>query len=171
MHLSLEIIMRTVLTFLWLWVYTNWIGRRLVAHNSSHLFVLAALQGTIGGNMAFNIKIELGYFLLSLFVMSGIGYLLMIMSLKSKRASIMITGEPVVIIKNGIILEENMKQCKFSLDAVKQGLRSKDIFNIEEVEQAVLETNGALSVLKKPDYRYVTLKDVKSLFPDKNSPN
>jgi uncharacterized membrane protein YcaP (DUF421 family) len=166
MNMYLEIIIRTVLAFTWLFIYTKWIGRRLISHNSYHLFVLSNVLGTIGGNMAFNIKVHLSYFLLSLFVISGIGYILMKLSLKSPKAGALISGEPMVIIENGILLEENMQKCKFSRKALDQGLRAKDIFNIEEVAQALLEVDGTLSVLKQQDYRSLTLKELKTLFPE-----
>jgi len=48
----------------------------------------------------------------------------------------------------------------YSLDSLKQALRGKDIFNIEEVECAILEINGSLSVLKKPQYQNITKQDI-----------
>jgi uncharacterized membrane protein YcaP (DUF421 family) len=104
---------------------------------------------------------------LSLLILSGIGYGLMRMSLGSKRAGAVISGEPVVVIENGVILEERFQACKYSRDALLQGLRSKDIFHPEEVERAVLEIDGSLSVLKKKDYRSMTLKDFKAYFPER----
>jgi uncharacterized membrane protein YcaP (DUF421 family) len=166
MNQYLEIIIRAILAFTWLFIYTKWIGRRLISHNSYHLFVLSIVLGTICGNMAFNIKIQLSCFLLSLFVISGIGYILTKLSLKSPKAGALISGKPMVIIENGILLEENMQKCKFSREALDQCLRAKDIFNIEEVAQALLEVDGTLSVLKKKEYRSLTLKELKTLFPE-----
>lgn len=167
MNQCVEIIVRSILAFLWLLVYTKMIGRRLIAHSAYHLFVLSAVLGTIGGNMAFNVKVELKYFLLSLLIISGIGYALMKLSLASAKAGAIIAGGPVVMIRDGSVLKENMLKCNYSLDALKQALRSKDIFNLEEVEYAVLEINGSLSVLKKKEYRSVTVMELKSYFPDK----
>jgi uncharacterized membrane protein YcaP (DUF421 family) len=91
----------------------------------------------------------------------------MMLSLKSPRAGALISGEPMVVIANGIPLEENMQKCNFSREALDQGLRAKDIFNIEEVAQALLEVDGTLSVLKKKDYRSLTLKELKTLFSER----
>lgn len=170
MNQSVEVILRTISAYAWLLLYTKLIGKRLVAQSSNHLFVLSILLGTVGGNMAFNIKIGWIEFLLSLLVISGIGYALVEASLRSKKASAVISGEPIVIMKGGMLLEEQMKACNYSLDALKQGLRSKDIFALEEVEQAVLEVDGTLSVQKKSDYRTITLKDLKTYFPGERFP-
>jgi uncharacterized membrane protein YcaP (DUF421 family) len=51
---------------------------------------------------------------------------------------------------------------RYSLDSLKQALRGKDIFNIEEVECAILEVNGSLSVLKKIQYQNSTKEDLTS---------
>lgn len=155
-----EIFIRTFVAFVWLWVFTQLIGKQIIAHSNYHLFVLSIVIGTIAGNMAFNISIKFLYFLLSLFVMSGIGYILTLVSLSNKQARRWISGEPTIIIKDGNLLEQNMKKCKYTQDSLQQGLRGKDIFDLKEVEVAILETNGSLSVLKKQDYRNVTNKDL-----------
>ncbi|WP_373430046.1 DUF421 domain-containing protein [Paenibacillus sp. GD4] len=156
----LEVILRTILAFCWLWAYTKLLGRRLISHSSHHLFVLSMTLGTIGGNMAFNINIKMQYFLLSLLLISGIGYSLMQLSLKSQTARKLISGEPVVIIKDGLLVEENLLKYKYSMEALEQGLRGKDVFDVKEVEYAILEINGALSVLKKKEYRSLTPRDL-----------
>ncbi|MCY9667113.1 DUF421 domain-containing protein [Paenibacillus alginolyticus] len=157
---TIEIIIRSFVAFLWLWGFIKLIGKQIINQNTNHLFVLSTILGTIAGNMAFNININFIYFLLSLFIMSVIGYLLTLISLKSNKSRKWISGEPTIIIKDGNLLDQNMKKCKYTLDSLEQGLRSKDIFDLKEVEYAVLETNGTLSVLKKLDYRNVMKKDL-----------
>lgn len=53
-----------------------------------------------------------------------------------------------------------MRKIHYTLDSLDQALREKDIFNIEEVEYAVLEDNGQVSVLKKEAYQFVTKQDL-----------
>ena len=53
-----------------------------------------------------------------------------------------------------------MRMMRYTLDYLNQQLREKEIFNIEEVLYAIIETNGTLTVLKKPQYRYVTRQDL-----------
>jgi len=157
---TLEIVIRNLLAFLLLWFLTKLIGKQIIANSSYHLYVLSALLGTIAGNMAFNLKIRLVYFLLSLLIIGGIGYAMTYLSLYSIRTRKWILGECTTLIKDGTVLEQNMKKCKFSMDLLEQGLRSKDIFDITEVEVAILETNGTLSVLKKSPNRNATKEDL-----------
>lgn len=160
MSQTIEIVIRNLFAFLLLWFFTKLIGKQIIATSSYHLFVLSALLGTIAGNMAFNLKISMMYFLLSLFIIGGIGYALTYLSLKSKKTRKWILGECTILIKDGTLLEHNMRKCKFTLDLLEQGLRSKDVFDQTEVEIAILETNGTLSVLKKSSNRNATKEDL-----------
>ncbi|WP_308858198.1 DUF421 domain-containing protein [Paenibacillus sp. R14(2021)] len=67
-----------------------------------------------------------------------------------------------MLIEGGKLLEENMKKNKYTLDSLNEMLREKEIFNISEVEYALLENSGKLSVLKKKQYRNLTLHDLHS---------
>lgn len=81
-------------------------------------------------------------------------------SLKWRRASKHIEGEPVIIIMNGEIMEETMKKLRYRLSDLLVELRNKDIFDISQVEFAVLETDGKLSVLKKSQFQPLTPRDL-----------
>ncbi|MED3963001.1 DUF421 domain-containing protein [Niallia taxi] len=70
------------------------------------------------------------------------------------------SGDPTVVIQSGKILEDNMKKMRYTIDYLNQQLREKDVFNIQEVLYALVETKGTLTVLKKPQYRNVTMQDL-----------
>lgn len=67
-------------------------------------------------------------------------------------------GKPVTIIRNGELLQNELKALRFTTNDVLLGLRQKDVFDINEVDFAVVETNGTLSVLLKPANRPATQK-------------
>ena len=67
-------------------------------------------------------------------------------SLKFRYAS---DGKPITIIKNGKLNQQSLKTLRFTIDEVLSALRQKDVFDINDVEYAVVETNGTLSVLLK----------------------
>ncbi len=69
-------------------------------------------------------------------------------------------GKPITIIRNGTLLQKELKNLRFTINDVLLGLRQKDVFDIDDVEYAVVETNGTLSVLLKPDKRPATPKTV-----------
>lgn len=74
----------------------------------------------------------------------------------------LIQGNPLLVIKNGKVMEENLHSIRFSMDDLTEALRLKDVFDIAAVDFAYIETNGGLSVKLKKDYRPPTKSDENS---------
>jgi uncharacterized membrane protein YcaP (DUF421 family) len=72
----------------------------------------------------------------------------------------MLQGGPTVLIQNGKLLEENMRSLRYNLDQLNSQLRASSVFDIDQVEFAVLEPGGELSVLLKSQHRPVTPADL-----------
>ncbi|MBO0576555.1 DUF421 domain-containing protein [Clostridium botulinum] len=81
-------------------------------------------------------------------------------SLKNLSFRKIVDSEPLIIIQNGTINDKNMAKSRYHIGSLLMQLRQKDVFDITEVEFAILEPNGDLSVLKKPQYNTVTTKDL-----------
>lgn len=81
-------------------------------------------------------------------------------SLKKQKIRKLISGSPVVIIEYGEIIQSAMKKLRFSIDDLMEALREKDIFDINEVEYAIVETNGKVNVLQKFENQTITNKDM-----------
>lgn len=160
---TLEIIIRVFVAFIATLIITRLIGKQMIAQLTYHDFVAAITIGSIAGNLAFNIKISFFYFILSLALFSGIAWTVTWISLKSRNANRFVSGEPITVMENGTILTDNLRKMNYSLDALELGLRQQGIFHKEEVEKAILEINGSLSVLKKPAYRNVTKQELDAL--------
>ena len=103
-------------------------------------------------------------------IMGTVVFMLNLVAVRNPRFGKWIAGEPAILIQKGQILEESMERMGYSLDSLKQALRGKDIFNIDEVECAILEINGALSVLKKKQYQNTTKQDLPLLPPARLRP-
>ncbi|SEA03729.1 Uncharacterized membrane protein YcaP, DUF421 family [Thalassobacillus cyri] len=71
-----------------------------------------------------------------------------------------ITFKPTVVIQNGKFINENMEKIHYSIDNVLQMLREKDVFDIKEVQTAIVEANGELSILKHARHQTVTRQDM-----------
>ena len=76
--------------------------------------------------------------------------------LKSARLRRIVSGRPIIVIHNGKIDQKEMRELRFSADDLMIQLRQNSIFRVEEVEFAVVETNGKLSVYQKYQNRPVT---------------
>lgn len=110
------------------------------------------------------------YFIIAIILMGTIVFMLNWVAVRKPRLGKWIAGEPATLIQNGQILEQSMEQMGYSLQSLKQSLHAKDIFNIEEVECAILETNGSLSILKKEKYQNATKQDLNLLSLTRNIP-
>ena len=82
-----------------------------------------------------------------------ISSLLIIKSVKFRK---LLLGNSLIVIRDGKIDLEQMKRLRFSLEDLLETLRGKDIFDISEVQYAILETNGQVSVMLKPEYNPAT---------------
>lgn len=69
-------------------------------------------------------------------------------AIKSRSARKLLEGKPVVFIKNGKIIEKNITKMHYNISEVLAALRNQGIYNLSEVEFAVLEIDGKISVLK-----------------------
>lgn len=90
----------------------------------------------------------------------GFEILSSVIGIKSVRFRKVTDGNPFIIIKDGVIDQKKLKQLRLSTDDVLSALRQKEVFDLSEVEFAVMETNGAVSVLLKAQSRTVTVKDL-----------
>ena len=80
--------------------------------------------------------------------------------LKKSGIRRLICGKPVIVINDGTIDQQAMKELRISTEDLFEQLRQKDVFDISEVAYAILETNGKMSVFKKSLYEPVTAKDM-----------
>jgi len=100
------------------------------------------------------------YVLLSPVILVVAAIMTAYLNLKSLAARKIIEGEPILIIQNGKILKQNMLRLRYNVDDLEMQLRSKNIFNFSEVEFALVESNGQLSVLKKSQHLPATPQDL-----------
>ncbi|AXI08088.1 hypothetical protein CUC15_03510 [Oceanobacillus zhaokaii] len=157
---QLEVILRSIGSFCILLIGAKILGKQTISKMTIFDFVASISLGSIAANLAFNTSLKFHNVLISFAIMIAILFVAAYMSMKGIKTRRFLAGNPTVVIENGKILEGNMKKMRYTLDYLNQQLREKDIFEISEVLFAVLETNGTLSVQKKPNFRHVTKQDI-----------
>ncbi|WP_088072312.1 DUF421 domain-containing protein [Gottfriedia luciferensis] len=155
-----EIISRTLLAFLILFIGAKLLGKQMIAEMNTFDFIGAISIGAIIANLAFNLNIKIHHSVIAFIILVSIILLVSYVSMKSRIGRNLLAGNPTVIIEDGKILEANMRKMRYSLDYLNQQLRQKGIFNIDEVLYVIVETNGRVSVLQKPQFRNVTKQDL-----------
>jgi uncharacterized membrane protein YcaP (DUF421 family) len=145
----------TMLLFVW------WAGGQQQFSESSTLgFAVIVVAATIAGTVIVNPGIELGAALIGLVVLGLIQFLLNWL-LKKRLAGPGFSHKPVIVVQDGQIIEDNLRKLRMPITTLLQLLRAKTIFNIAEVELAVMEPVGGLSVLKRSEYQPLTPQQLK----------
>ena len=85
--------------------------------------------------------------------------LISLTNMKSIKLREIICGKPSILIYHGKIDEKNMKKERFTINELEERLRGDNVFNISDVEYAILETSGQISVIQKPNKRNATPED------------
>lgn len=92
------------------------------------------------------------------------------LGIKSRAVRRVTSGTPVIIIRDGKLDQKQMKALRFTVDDLIASLRGQGVFDISEVQFAVVETTGSLSVYQKYQYRNVTNEDMELKGKNKNPP-
>ena len=82
-------------------------------------------------------------------------------NLKSIKAREIICGKPRILIYRGKIDEKALKKERFTINELQERLRGNNVFNLGDVEYAILETNGEVTIIEKPEKRGVKIEDLK----------
>ena len=153
--------LRIVLAYFQLLALTRFMGRKLISQMTFFDFVVGVIVGSVGANLAVNQAKQVTSGATVLIVVSLIVVLVDYANIKSFSLHKLVNSEPVVAVSKGQIVEGNLKKTRCSVDQLMMLLREKNAFNIADVEFAVFETDGKLSVLKKADKQPVTPSDMK----------
>ncbi len=157
---ALEIFWQTVLSFIVLMILTRILGKQQLSQLTFYEYLNGITFGSIAANMA---TIEIAKVPDHLIGLITYGLLTMAVSwlaMKNRKFRKMVAGEPVIVIQDGCILEANMRKMHLDLGELTTMLRTEGIFDYKELELAIVEPSGELSVMKKPEYQEVTLNDM-----------
>lgn len=144
-----------------LFILTKVLGKTQISQLTAFDFIAAIVLGELVGNALFDEKAgikEIGFVVL---IWGVILYIIEMITQKYKGSRHFLEGKPALIIHKGELMYEEMRRNKIDINEVQQLLRGKDVFAIQDVEYAVYETNGEMSVVKKPHLETPTLADMK----------
>lgn len=88
--------------------------------------------------------------------------------IKNGKIRKIICGSPVIVISDGKILQNELRKQRISIEDLFSQLRNKDVFNIDEIKYAIVETDGRLSVLRKKDFDTVCVSDLNLQIKDED---
>lgn len=145
----LIILLRTLFLYLLILLIFRLMGKREIGELSILDLVVYIMIAEMASLAIENTKDPLINTLLPIIILVIIQITLAMLSLKSKRFRDLVDGKPTVIINNGKIDERAMKAQRYNFDDLLLQLREKDVGNIADVEFAILEPSGKLSIFQK----------------------
>ena len=157
---ALIVLVRGVIGFFTLLIFARILGKQQISQLTFFDYVLGITIGSTASTLTTDLTSSAWAHWVGLLTWAVICFTMQIATLKSKTVSSYIDGEPTIVVMNGKIMEDAMKKMRFRLSDLLEQLRGKDVFDLKEVQFAVLEKDGQLSVLKKPEYIPVTPKDM-----------
>ncbi|AXI08839.1 DUF421 domain-containing protein [Oceanobacillus sp. 143] len=150
------ILIRSIGAFLLLLLMTRIMGKKQISQLTFFDYCVGITIGSIAASMSVDQNIKITNGLVSLVIWGLFPIILSYLGIKSRLFSRITDGKPAIIIKNGEVLEKSMKKNQITLDELLLLLRTQGAFRVSDVEMAVLETNGELSVMKKTDQQPIT---------------
>ncbi|MFC3884448.1 DUF421 domain-containing protein [Bacillus songklensis] len=147
--------------FISLFLLTKLLGKMTITQITTFDFISALVLGELVGNALYDHKTGLTDILFAVVFWGVLMFGTEILTQKNLRVRSLLEGRPAIIIHKGRIRYKEMKKNHLDISQLQHLLRAKDAFSIREVEYAILETDGTVSVLKKSDYASPTKADHK----------
>lgn len=161
-------LIRAVIIYITVIVALRIMGKRQIGELKPHELVITVLVSQVASIPLEDNSMPLANMFVPILIFVSFEIIVSVISMKSLNFRNLIQGRPMFVIKNGKIDEKQMKRLRFTIDDLIDAIRQKDVFDISTVQDAVIETNGSISVLQKAEDSPVTPKQLK-LSVDENS--
>lgn len=153
-------IIKSILIYILALILSKLIGIKIISQINFFDFIV----GISIGSMIAKIIIDKNHVVFSGLVALIMFTLLTIatsyLNLKSYTARSIINAKTLILVENGRIIDKNIKKLRITINELMMKLREKDVFSLEDVQFAIMESNGKLSVLIKADKKPVTPYDM-----------
>lgn len=151
---------RTIILYFVIVVIIRIMGKKQIGQLQPFELVIILMISELAAIPSQNIGVPLSAGLLPVIVLLLLGMTLSFITLKSEKARAIICGTPTILINKGKIVEKELINLKYNLSDLLEQLRVNNTPNIADIEYAILETNGQLSVIPKTDKRPLTPSDM-----------
>ena len=150
---------RTIIFYLVLIACVRLMGKRQIGQMEASEFVVTMLAANLAAIPMQDEGIPLYSGLVPILTVLGVELVLSSLSLRSIWLRRVLCGKPVILIENGRVLQDNLRNTRVTIDELMCHLREKDVMDIRTVQYAILETNGNFSVFPFPKEVPASAKD------------
>ena len=156
----LMVLLRSAVAVVVLFIISRITGERQISQLTFYDYIVGITIGSIAA-MAVETDISIWLIIASMIIFGGFTILLALLTNKSIVLRRWLTGKPTVMIYNGKIIKKSLKKHHYDINDLLLECRLKGYFDISQIQCAVMETNGEMSVLPKAEYHPLTPSDVK----------
>lgn len=147
----LILLIRTALLYAFIILAVRLMGKRQVSDMQTSELVITLIVSDIAAIPMQSTEQPLFTGFLPIMVLVALEIIVSILMLKSSKFRNIICGNPVVIIKDGKILKEELKKLRISYEDLYSILRQQEVFDVSDIKYGIIETNGSLSILKNQE--------------------
>ncbi len=152
----LLLVLRTFLIYILIIFAMRLMGKKQLGELQPSELVSTILISNLASISIESPELPLVSSIIPVFLIVSLEILISSWCVRSHRMARMVAGSPKIIIQNGVIDQHMLKELRFSAEDLLEALRGKDIFELEQVSFAMVETNGSISVQKKFEYETPT---------------
>lgn len=156
----LDTALRVAISFAMLLLLTRIIGKKQLGQLTIFTYITGMALGSIAGDTVINSDISILDGIIGMSIWVILVLIVEFSSLKSIRLRIALDGQPTIIIKKGEIIQDVLKNHRLNIEDITMLLRTNNVFSLSDVDYAILEANGQLSVLKKSEKQLITRGDM-----------
>jgi uncharacterized membrane protein YcaP (DUF421 family) len=161
-----SLLIRTLTSILILQILTKWIGAKTISQCSYYDYIVGITIGDIAASFALDQTLSWYYPAIVMFLYAFSNVFESWLTSKSIKARKILTGTPYILIYHGKIIEENLKKIHFDVNDLSTQCRIQGYFNLGDIDYAVMETTGQLSILPKKQAEPVKLEDTNLDYAD-----
>ena len=160
-EISLSFIaIKVVVGFTSLYIILILTGRTSISQLTPFHFVFIMLLDDFFGHIIYENNLHIFKYLYAVGLWTLLMVIIEFLARKFTKIRLFIHGKPIIVIQNGIIDRKAIKKARLDLNQLLSMLRQKSIFSVREVEYALIETNGQLSIALKSNYKNPTIEDL-----------
>lgn len=162
----LLIFTRTIIIYILVLIVMRFMGKREIGQMQPFELVISIMIADLASTPMSEIGIPILYGIIPIFGLLFMHIIISILNIKSIRMREIICGKPRILINKGKIDEKALIKENFTINELQERLRVNDVNNISEIQYAILETSGQISVVLKPSKRPVTPEDLNLFVQD-----
>lgn len=156
----ITIFFRTILLYISVVIAVRLMGKGELSELQPFELVIIIMISELASLPMEDIRVPFINGIIAIFTLVFLQIIVSLINLKSEKARAIICGKPSILIAKGQIIEKELKSLRININDLIEQLRIKDFPNIEDVEFAILETNGDLSVIPKASKKPLTTSDM-----------